>query len=480
MGGLSRRAYIIKQSIRQENKPVALLDAGALLFDQPVLPTSRLSSKKEQAEGIMQAMRTMQYSAIGIAPHDLTAGTAFLEYLQDKYGIPFVSMNLAAEKTGKTIFKPYIIRQFGDLTVAVLGLTDIKPNSSKNTLLKNLSTLPWQDTLQKTLQEAGNTADMIILLSSFPEKINRKIALQFTEINLILQSGHSTANRPQELTGNALITQTAGRGKYAGKIDINWTAAGKWPQQDSAKHRKSINDRLDRVNWRLGRLTKKESSRNLENNTRYQELQKTKSALLDELAELAEQEQPAAQGLSTYRDTIIALPISLPEDPEVRAIVNSTKKKVYEINKKRLATLRQENVKTDFSASMAGWQSCRPCHPVQTDRWLGTDHAKAWETLATAKQQFNQDCLICHVTLPIYNKQVVIRENLLASLTPEYHGVGCEACHGPGRKHADSPEINQLLKPTAETCTTCHTPDRDDDFDFDRKLKILGCPAAQK
>ncbi|MDH3330368.1 MAG: multiheme c-type cytochrome, partial [Desulfobulbaceae bacterium] len=76
------------------------------------------------------------------------------------------------------------------------------------------------------------------------------------------------------------------------------------------------------------------------------------------------------------------------------------------------------------------------------------------------------------------NKEVVIRENLIASLTPEFHGVSCESCHGPGRNHVESPESNKLLKPTAETCITCHTPDRDDDFDFDRKLKILGCPGA--
>lgn len=481
MGGLSRRAYIIKQYSHQKNKPWLILDAGALLFDQPLLPPSQLSAKKKQAEGIMQAMRTMHYSAIGLAPHDLTAGSEFLQHLQATYGIPFISMNLIAKKNGETVFKPYIIRQVGDISVAVLGLTDVGPNSSKNGVLQNLSALSWQDTLPKTLQEVGKSADLIILLSSFPEQINREIAQQFEEINLILQSGSSTANRPPKLIGNSLITQTASRGKYVGKIDINWKASGKWLQEESAKQRKDINDRLDRINWRLGRLEKRVPTRDLEKNTQYRELQKTKSILIAELDGLAQQEQQTAKEFSTYQDDApIALPISLPEDPEVQTIVNRTKQVVYEINKKRLAELRQKNVKPEIAATMAGWQSCRSCHPVQTEYWQQTRHAKAWETLVVKNQQFNQDCLICHVTLPTYNKEVILRENLIASLTPEFHGVSCESCHGPGRNHVESPEINKLLKPTAETCITCHTPDRDDDFDFDRKLKILDCPAAWK
>jgi len=427
----------------------------------------------------MQAMRAMQYSAIGIAPHDLTAGSEFLVHLQDTYGIPFISMNLIAKKNGESIFKPYVIRQLGDISVAVLGLTDVDPNSSKNVALQNLSTLPWQDTLPKTLQEVGNSADMIILLSSFPEQTNREIAQLFEKINMILQSGSSTANRPPKLIGNSLITQTASRGKYVGRIDINWTASGKWLQEDSAEQRKDIKDRLDRINWRLGRLEKRDRTQNLEKNTQYIELRKTKSDLLAELDGLAQQEQQTAKDFSTYQGRVpIALPISLPEDPEVQTIVNRTKQVVYEMNKKRLTELRQKNVKPDIAATMAGWQSCRSCHPVQTEHWQQTSHAKAWETLVVKNQQFNQDCLICHVTLPTYNKEVVIRENLIASLTPEFHGVSCESCHGPGRNHVESPESNKLLKPTAETCITCHTPDRDDDFDFNRKLKILDCPAA--
>ncbi|MDW7773146.1 MAG: UshA-like (seleno)protein [Desulfobulbaceae bacterium] len=478
MGGLSRRAYAIKQqSGQQKDNPVLVLDAGALLFDRHSLAPSQLAAKKIQAEGIMQAMSAMQYSAIGVSSYDLAAGSEFLEHMQKKYQVPFVSMNLVRKPDGKPVFTPYILKQLGDASVAVLGLSDISAASSQH---GDLSALSWQETLPQIVDEAAGKAEMIILLSSFPEQINREIANRFKNINLILQSAGSTANRAPKLTGNTLIAQTASQGKYVGMIDIAWNPEGKWRQEAFSGEYKDIKDRLDRVNWRLNRMEKQSSPRNLEENSQYVELQKTGSELLAELEKLSRQEQQAAQGLSTYRGTFIALLTSFPEDPEVQAIINANKTAVYEINKKSLDEFRQKNVQTERAASMAGWKACLSCHPDQTGNWHETAHARAWETLAAVKQQLNQDCLICHVTLPTYDRETVIRENLIISLSPEFHGVSCESCHGPGKKHVDAPEKNKLRRPSEETCITCHTPDQDDNFDFARKLKILGCPTAGK
>ena len=423
----------------------------------------------------MAAMRAMHYSAIGITSYDLSAGSDFLLYLQDTYGIPFVSMNLISRTNGRTLFRPYIITHLGGIKIAVLGLTDLNPNSLQNDLLHDLATLPWQEALQNTLQEVEGAADMIILLSSYPEQVNKNIAGQYKAINLILQAGGSGSNRAPIPAGNALITQTASRGKYVGKIDINWSIDGIWGQDKSTTQIKDLNDHLDRVNWRIDRLEKKDDRLHLEGDIQYRELLQSRSDLQAELKKISQREQQASIGLSTYRNTFIPLPKSLPEDPEVRTIINKANQAVNEISKKRRAELKKENVNPGIMASMAGWQSCRSCHPDQTERWQQTGHARAWETLAAKNKQFNLDCLICHVTLPTYNQEVVVGINLTAFLSPEFHGVGCEACHGPGKKHVDSPASVKLGLPTAKTCTACHTPDQDDNFDFDRKLKILGC-----
>lgn len=475
MGGLSRRAHIIKQYLSSATNPVLILDAGALFFDSPVLPPSQMSGKKEQAEGIMQTMQNMQYNAIGVASRDLSGGVEFLEYLQEKYTIPFVSANLARQDNGDIIFKPFIIRQIGEISVAIIGLTDIQPNVQNSELLKNVSLVSWKKALAKILPELINNTDMIVLLSSFPELINREIAQQFKEINLILQADHSISNRAPQPYNNSLITQTAGRGKYVGWMDINWTTAKKWGQ-DHSPRLKTFMDRLDQVNWRLGGLKKRYQGTALKDNVQYQALQKEKSAVLAQI-ESIKQLQP--ENLSTYQYKAIALKITLPEDPEVKSMVAITKRRVYDKNKKRLAELRQKTNTDRNPASMAGWKSCRSCHLEQTNFWQKTRHAKAWDSLAEDKQQFNQDCLICHVTLPTYDKKIIIRNNLLATLTTEFHNVSCEACHGPAKKHVEQPEQSKLPSPTAQTCLICHTPDRDDNFDFSEKVKLIRCPVSK-
>jgi len=478
MGGLSRKAHVIRQYLHETNGPVLILDAGALLFDLPVLAPSQVPGKKELAEGIMQAMLSMQYNAIGIAPQDISGGIEFLESLQDKYAVPFVSANLVRKNNGDTVFKPFIRQRLDDISVAVLGLTGIAPGAQNSALLKNVSVLPWQKAIPKTLHTLGNSADMIILLSSLPEQTNREIAQQFKEINLILQAGHSAVNRAPQHFGNSLITQTAGKGKYVGWMDINWTMAKKW-RQDYSPRLKTSRNQLDRISWRLERMEKKYPVKNLKENAQYQELQKEKSSLLNEIEEIKKLQQQTENDLATYRYRAIDLKKALPEDPEVRSIVAVTKQRIYEINKKRLNELTKKSGKTNISASMAGWKSCRSCHLEQTAFWEKTAHAKAWDTLTKTKRQFNQDCLICHVTLPTYDQEIVIRDNLIAALTPEFHGVSCEACHGPAKKHVEKPEQNRVLRPTVQTCVTCHTPDHDDNFNFDRKVKIVRCPVSK-
>lgn len=333
---------MIKEAVRGENKPVLVLDAGALLFDKPFLPSLQLPSKKEQAAGIMRALADMQYTAVGIAPFDLAAGSDFLEYLEAEYGIPFLSLNLIEKSSGRTIFKPYLLKSFGEVTVAILGVTAVQPEPPANGTPQDLAALSWEDELPKILQEIGTKADMMILLSSLPEDINKRIAQEFAQIDIILQSSASTVNRPVQLAGNALLARTASRGKYVGKIEINWLPGGTWGRESPGKKVTDINHRLEQVNWRLKMMEKRDAAGSPEQDALYRQLLKTGAELTAELEELARRETEAAEGHSTYRDSLISLQMSVPEDPEVQKILSTAKRTMYELSKKRPAKPAQE------------------------------------------------------------------------------------------------------------------------------------------
>lgn len=129
-----------------------------------------------------------------------------------------------------------------------------------------------------------------------------------------------------------------------------------------------------------------------------------------------------------------------------------------------------------------GVSACKPCHMTsksgaQYKVWLGTKHAKAYETLKSeeaakiAKEKGLKvpayeapECLQCHVTAYGVDK---------ALLGPKFKmedGVQCESCHGPGSDYKNLSVMKDRQKAIAngmdpiavadgsaeKKCLTCH------------------------
>ncbi len=442
--------------------------------------------QQAKADGIIKAVQTMGLTAAGIAQQDLVGGIDYLIRAQQKTGFPWLSMNLVRAADRQPLFSPFIITKIGSTKVAVLGLTG--PGNAAGDFM----VLPWHDVLRDTLAKVRSRADMVILLSSYPYPVNERIARRFHGIHLIIQSGHATANLPPRQVDNTLICQVGAKGGYLGRLDIRWNASHRW-QRDFTGQLRTVQDRLDRTNWLIKRnkWLKQHSPRDKSAlDKRYQELLAARNKLRAEIMKLKERRRQGAAGVCTYTNSFIEIKTTIPEDRAVRAIIVQAARTVNRINRKRLQRWRQQFRPTNRAgqghgnnpdqgmAAMAGWQACRQCHPGQTAFWRKTGHARSWRTLAAVNQQFNPQCLVCHVTLPTDDKTTGdATGQLLARLRPAFHNVGCEACHGPGKKHAQQPKRVGMRKAGAAVCLTCHTPEHDDDFVFKRKLEKIRCPA---
>ncbi|MCK5681525.1 hypothetical protein KAI46_12020 [bacterium] len=115
-------------------------------------------------------------------------------------------------------------------------------------------------------------------------------------------------------------------------------------------------------------------------------------------------------------------------------------------------------------------RSCQHCHPEISHEWKSSRHGKAIESLITKKKENDTDCLPCHVTA--MNKNI-IGCFVSMSETPGMVGVQCEACHGPGARHAQSRGKIKPQKVAESTCIQCHTVETDPEFDYDRD-RMLG------
>jgi hypothetical protein len=113
-----------------------------------------------------------------------------------------------------------------------------------------------------------------------------------------------------------------------------------------------------------------------------------------------------------------------------------------------------------------GTQKCAACHFEQFTVWKQTKHSKAFDILP-AKYKADASCLKCHSTG--FGEPTGFKDATTTSLA----GTSCEACHGPGSKHAEvtkqfakkkklAEDEEKIAResihkiPTTNACVTCH------------------------
>ncbi len=461
--------------IRNAGRPVLLLDSGALLFRQPVLPTQVLAAARLKAEGIVRAYARMEYAAVGVAPQDLAGGLDFLR--RQNNTLPWISLNLVTDQ-GRPVFPARILTRAGDLRIAVLGLTG--PVRRTNVRQNGYRVTDWRQSLPPALKEAREEADMVILLSSYPFQVNEEIARSQKGIALILQAGVSESTMTPRLVADTLVCQTAGRGKYLGVLDITWTGGNGWSMTNEAR-RALLRQRLNRIDLQLRRMKERASSKNRQDDTGFRQLLATRTGIEGELRRLAE-EKEGQHPNSTYSNRFIAIKTSLPQDRQVETLVRQTLRRVNELGRKRIDQRRKERQQEDRIRKrlgmLTGSRTCSACHQSQAAFWRRTRHATAWQTLVAAGRQFDQACQPCHVTLPAGVLAEAGMQGLPPLIPADLRGVGCESCHGSGRRHADNPARNRIRKPDAATCASCHRSDHDPGFSLAARLPLVRCPGT--
>lgn len=112
----------------------------------------------------------------------------------------------------------------------------------------------------------------------------------------------------------------------------------------------------------------------------------------------------------------------------------------------------------DPRGTYVGSQRCAACHSEQCGEHDASAHRKLPERFAP-EATGNVQCIACHFTGALRRTGWKGRDD-----TSDLAGVSCEACHGPGSAHAETPGTEYGRFDLAQ-CRTCHTPDRAPAFD---------------
>ena len=483
MGGLSKKAYQLEKIKKLYDVPSLTVDGGNLLFKHESLMPALVQQMTLTAAGIIDAYNLMQFDAVAVGKNDLAAGLSFLKGQALRAKFPWLSANLVRKSDKKPIFSASLIRKFDNLTVGIIGLTgdDAKVRFSKD---EDATILPWQEVLPDLVADLSSRCDLLILLSNNSTKQNGEIAELFKDIHLIIQSFPHSGNFKPQLINKSLIAQTGKQGKYLAWMLINWQQSKTWSGKGSIKELSIKKQELDGINGRISRIERREKKESLPANSSYQNLLKAQQRLLSAI-NLLENEIDTLKSTgdtpSTYENNFIALDLELPEQADVEKIVKATKQNVNRAGRSSAAkaAISRDHKEIPLEELIfSGWQVCSKCHRAQTDFWEKTAHSSAYQTLVEQEQQFNLDCLPCHVTAEYETTRISDDDSVLLSLPSALRQVGCEVCHGPGKIHAASQDPSRISrKPAATICLRCHTPERDEEFNYENDLERIACPA---
>lgn len=486
MGGLSKKAYQLEKIQGLYEFPHITVDGGNLLFKYEHIAPALLQQMMITAEGIVDAYNLMQYDAVAVGRNDLGAGLSYLKEQAARAEFTWLSANLVHKTDKKPIFSASLIRTFGDLTVGIIGLTghDGKVQFQNN---EDAVILPWQEVLPDHIADLSSRCDLLILLSNYKTNQNQEIARSFGDIHLIIQSSPSSRNSTPQLINKSLIAQTGKQGKYLGWMLIDWQRSKTWGRKGAIKEMATKKQELDGINGRISRIERRAKEEDLSANSSYQNLLRSRERLLSTIIFLENELydlKKTGHAPSTYENNFIALDIKLPDQPDVEKIVKTIKQNVNQAGRRKAAKAATSIDKPEMpmeKLEFAGWHVCAKCHEPQTDFWERTNHSSAYQTLVEQEQQFNLDCLPCHVTAEYETTKISANDSVLFSLPSILQQVGCEICHGPGKPHTASQDPSQISrKPAATICLRCHTPERDEEFNYANDLERIACPASKR
>jgi peroxiredoxin len=115
------------------------------------------------------------------------------------------------------------------------------------------------------------------------------------------------------------------------------------------------------------------------------------------------------------------------------------------------------------STGYSGSDACAVCHEKETDTWLLTRHAHAFDTLVKHGADARPDCVGCHVVGFGQTGGYTISPR-----TPDFENVGCESCHGRGGPHLSPGFVTAgNYEPV---CLTCHDQTHSLGFEYARFL----------
>ena len=358
-------------------------------------------------ETILNAMEMMEYVVHNIGEKDLAMGYNILHYFSQIYNITFISSNIKFYDNIDNTIKPYLIKR-------------IKINDSeiKIAFLGILSPyLLENDLFNIEILDPEESLKPIIDRVSKKEEVDFIVLLSHAEKEETLEIADVFPQLDLIITGHELDDPDI----YVKKVDHTLiTSAGKLGKYIGAITFSNENGKWNILADNKGKLVRK-----------------------------------------------ISLSPKFNKPSNIDNLIDIYKDKVREEE----LVIKRQRISSGHGEEYVGSLMCGSCHIKIYQHWKNTKHSKAFETLKENDDQFDPECIKCHVVGFDYSAGFVSIDK-----TPDLKSVGCESCHGYGNKHTEdtSTPYNNVYK---TECIKCHDPENSPHFEYNSYWNEIKHPA---
>jgi 2',3'-cyclic-nucleotide 2'-phosphodiesterase (5'-nucleotidase family) len=457
LGGIDHAAALLSSRATEAPRHL-LLATGPLFFQNPELDAERRDQDQWKAEALAAALGELQLAAWSPGVNDFAQGNALLLQLTRATGAKLLAANLhpaasALPLVGTALF------QLGDYRVGVAGIGAAPPGiDAANDRAQSLAEAAQQ------LDAAG--AQIRVALISATRGDGLRLAEKVTGFDVIAlgkaadEGDANDAPFPPTLVGETLVLQAPNHLQALAYVDL-FVVGNSFVFDDGSGI--ALGERRESLNSRLQELTrrKQRSAAGAGNSQQDRELENELGRLQAQSEALARQSAEAAKTRgSSFRYQLVEVREAAGKDPEIAKLMSQYYRRVNEHNREALRD-RLPPPLPSGSSGYVGQAVCASCHAEEDAFWHGTQHATAYKTLSDQFKEFNLDCVGCHVTG--YNRPGGSTVTHMQTL----QNVQCEACHGPGSRHAEASGDTDFItrSPDANVCRGCHhTPHVADDW----------------
>jgi hypothetical protein len=420
--------------------PTAVLVVGPHLFEKAPAP-HLVAQERAKAQLIARALGAIGVDVVVPTATELLQGADFYKQLWKQGAPPDVTANLPNGR-GRLL-------TLGALKVGVFGTAQpgtVVPGGTAT------------DAAAAARREAARLraegAHVVVGLGALPRADLRGLAQSVEGVDLWVLGDHPKERTTTSPAGDSYLLEAGDRGRNLGRILLyEATAEGKLadPLGDDARARTALELQIEMRGQMYARM-------------RTPALAESIAKLKRELMAL-ERTQPEGK---RFEYTLQPITKDIVPDPTVAGWVAAYNSELKRIN---LAVAGEVAPVPAGKSGYAGAAECVDCHEEAQKVWAATPHARAWETLETAGETFDVECVSCHVTGWQKPGGTVLGK------TSGLQSVQCEVCHGPSAIHVEvgGDEDSVERRSPEAVCVTCHNSHHSPKFDYATYLpKILG------